>query len=66
VKHMDKRYRTRYNMSVIENLENIQRLGIRKFVANEKIRWACPNCGGMICVHRQYCYRCKKAMIKKE
>jgi hypothetical protein len=67
LKHMDKRYRTKYNMSVIENLENIQTFGIRKFVANEKIRWACPECGGAICVHRQYCYRCgKKSEIRSE
>ena len=66
VKHMDKRYRTRYNMSVIENLENIRRFGIRKFVANENIRWACPNCGGTICVHRQYCYGCgKQSQIRR-
>jgi hypothetical protein len=58
VKHMDKRYRTRYQISTIENLENIQRLGIRQFVTNEKVRWACPNCGGAICVHRQVCYGC--------
>src|SRR5512146_1334521 len=36
LKHLDKRYRTRYGMSMIENLENIRELGIRKFVANEK------------------------------
>jgi hypothetical protein len=67
LKHMDKRYRTKYNMSVIENLENIQRFGIRKFVINEKIRWACPECGGTICVHRQYCYNCgKKSEIRNE
>ena len=60
MKQLDKRYRTRYNMSMLENLENIRRLGIRKFVANEKIRWSCPDCGGTICVHRGYCYSCGK------
>ena len=45
IKHMDKRYRTKYNMSTIENLENIKKLGIRKFIKNEKIRWACSQCG---------------------
>ncbi len=67
LKHMDKRYRTQYNMSVIENLENVQRFGIQKFVINEKIRWACPECGGVICVHRQYCHSCgKKSEIRNE
>jgi hypothetical protein len=67
VKHMDKRYQSKYNMSVIENLENIQRFGIRKFVENEKIRWACPECGGTICVHKRNCYSCgKKSEIRTE
>jgi hypothetical protein len=60
LKHLDKRYRTKYSMSMIENLENIQSIGIREFLANEKVRWACPECGGTICVHRGYCYSCEK------
>ncbi len=60
LKHLDKRYRTRYSMSMVENLKNIQELGVRKFVASEKIRWACPECGGTISVHRGYCYSCGK------
>ena len=60
LKHLDKRYRTKYNMSMIENLENIKKFGIREFVKNEKIRWACSQCGGTICVHRGYCYNCGK------
>jgi hypothetical protein len=60
LKHLDKRYRTRYHMSMIENLENIRELGILRFVRNEKVRWACTECGGTICVHRGYCYNCGK------
>jgi len=60
LKHLDKRYRTKYGMSMLENLENIRKWGIRKFVRNEKIRWACPHCGGVICVHRKCCYKCGK------
>jgi hypothetical protein len=60
LKHLDKRYRTKYNMSMIENLENIKKLGLREFIKNEKIRWTCLYCGGTICVHRGYCYTCGK------
>ena len=52
LKHLDKRYRTKYNMSMLENLENIKLSGINKFVKNENIRWICSKCGGTICVHR--------------
>ena len=58
LKNLDKRYRTKYNMSEIENLEYIKKNGIRKFVRNEKMRWSCSECGGTICVHKGYCYSC--------
>jgi len=58
LKNLDKRYRTKYDMSMIENLENIRELGIRQFVKNERVRWACPKCGGTINVHRKYCSEC--------
>ncbi|KXS43386.1 MAG: hypothetical protein AWU59_1128 [Methanolobus sp. T82-4] len=58
LKHLDKRYRTKYHMSMIENLENIRKSGIVEFMENEKIRWTCARCGGTICVHRGYCYDC--------
>ena len=58
IKQLDKRYRTKYSMSMIENLENIKTWGIQKFVKNERIRWKCSKCGGTICVHRGYCYSC--------
>ena len=43
-------------MSMIENLEYIKKIGLDEFVANEKIRWKCLECGGTICVHKGYCY----------
>jgi len=58
VQHIDKRYRTRYAMSMIENLENIRTLGVQEFLKNEKIRWACPACGGTVCVHSGKCPSC--------
>jgi hypothetical protein len=60
IRHMDKRYQTRYTMSTIENLENIKKLGIREFVKNEKIRWTCSYCGGTVCVHQGVCFTCGK------
>jgi hypothetical protein len=59
LKQLDKRYRTNYNMSMIENLEYIREYGLEKFVCKEKKRWACNNCGGTICVHRGFCLYCK-------
>jgi hypothetical protein len=58
LKQLDKRYRTKYKMSMIENLENIKRIGLSAFIENEKGRWLCPKCGGVICVHGGYCLHC--------
>lgn len=58
LKSLDKRYRTKYKMSMIENLENIQESGIRKFIKNEKVRWKCKKCGNVLCVHRNFCLKC--------
>lgn len=60
LKNLDKRYQTKYSMSMIENLKNIAQSGIRAFIKYEKIRWACSECGGIICVHRGYCSECGK------
>ncbi len=57
--HLDKRYRTKYCMSMVENLGNIENLGIRKFIKSEKSRWACKKCGGTMCVHTGRCCACE-------
>lgn len=58
LKQLDKRYTTRYGMSMIDNLEMIHEFGIRHFIRNEKEKWSCPQCGGIICVHRPACVFC--------
>lgn len=45
---------------MIENLGNIENLGIKEFVENEKERWCCSDCGGTICVHKGCCSICGK------
>jgi hypothetical protein len=58
LKHLDKRYRTRYFMSMLENLDYIKIHGLSEFVTKEKLRWQCPKCGGVTCVHRWTCSQC--------
>ena len=36
LKNLDKRYKTKYNMSMIENLESIKKNGIMKFISNQE------------------------------
>jgi hypothetical protein len=58
LKQLDKRYRAKYEMSMIDNLKMIEEFGIRHFIRNEKEKWICPDCGEMICVHRLTCLSC--------
>ena len=58
LKQLDKRYRTKYSMSMIENLQFIREHGLRAFVEKENERWRCRKCGGVICVHRHFCFTC--------
>lgn len=58
IKQLDKRYRAKYGMSMVDNLRAIQQIGIRRFAAQEGIRWQCSRCGERLCVHRDACPVC--------
>lgn len=58
LKNLDQRYRVKYGMSMLDNLEQIEELGIRQFVKNENTRWVCATCAELICVHRAQCLNC--------
>jgi hypothetical protein len=58
LERLDRRYRTRFRMSMIQNLEYIRDNGINKFLVKEQEKWECPECGGLICCHNGLCFRC--------
>ncbi len=58
LKQLDKRYRTKYGMSMLENLAAIRENGIEAFVGQQLQRWTCPDCGVVICVHHGRCMHC--------
>jgi len=55
---LDKRYRTKYNTSLMGNLERIKVFGLEAFAKSEHEKWLCPQCGGTICIHLGYCMNC--------
>lgn len=66
LKHLDERYRSRYHMSMIENLKDIKEFGISKFLAQQEKTWKCATCGGVICCHDGFCYNCETEERKKK
>ncbi|PKM63251.1 MAG: hypothetical protein CVU97_01110 [Firmicutes bacterium HGW-Firmicutes-21] len=64
LKDLDKRYRTKYHMSMLENLEIIKNHGINSLLNQEEKRWICLKCGNVICVHKNACQVCKSTYIE--
>lgn len=60
LKYLDSRYKLKYHMSMIENLNKIKEKGEKTFLAQEEKRWICKNCKSIICVHYEDCPACKK------
>ncbi len=56
--HLDKRYRERYNMSMVENLRELKINGVEAFLKNQQEKYRCPNCRDVVSVHDQNCYSC--------
>ena len=61
LKQLDKRYRARYGMSMLDNLKMIGDSGVRDFIRREKTKWICPECGELLSVHRPACRFCGHA-----
>lgn len=64
LKKLDKRYRTKYHMSMIENLNNIKQSGIEEFLKNESSRWECPHCKALLSAHRNNCLQCGEKVFE--
>jgi hypothetical protein len=61
---IDKRYRFRYRMSMIENLNFIKENGVEKFLDNQERTWKCQNCGELISCHNGLCFNCDLEKLK--
>jgi uncharacterized membrane protein YukC len=57
---LDTRYKEKYRMSEINNLEYINEHGMEEFLHYEEVRWTCKKCGSVLCVHRGVCPSCRE------
>jgi hypothetical protein len=65
LKALDKRYRTKYHMSMIENLEFIKECGMDVFLEKQREQWSCTDCNGVICCHNGLCLNCEIDKLKQ-
>ena len=64
LKTLDKRYKERYRMSMIDNLRFIKKQGMESFLAEQEKTWTCPSCGEVICCHNGVCFNCSLNELK--
>jgi hypothetical protein len=60
IKNLHKRYLTRYNEDINENMKLYKDNGIKTFVKIMEEKWKCKNCGKLLCVHKELCLHCEK------
>jgi hypothetical protein len=56
---VDARYRKRYGMSLIENLDLIRTAGLQALIERQQVRYGCAVCGQLRSVHNGRCYICE-------
>lgn len=61
---IDTRYRTFFRMSLLGNLEEIKKDGIKNFLRTQEKTWRCPTCQGFLCCHNGLCFHCDRETLK--
>lgn len=62
LKYMEKSYQTRYQASLMANSAAVQALGLEAFMAEQREKYTCPACGGIISLHDRACSQCQRQM----
>lgn len=65
LKRLDKRYKNKYHLSMIDNLKYIKENGIKQFMNKENHKWRCKKCNELICCHNGLCLNCQIDILKK-
>lgn len=59
IKSLEKSYNTRYHASLMENSKAVQEHGIASFLEQQRKKYICPSCGGIISIHDKECSECQ-------
>lgn len=62
IKNLEKSYNKRYQASLIENSRFVQTHGLVRFMEQQKEKYTCPKCGGIISIHDKECTECQEKM----
>ncbi len=60
IKNLERSYNKRYEASLIENSLFVKKNGFGVFMEQQKAKYTCPECGGIISIHDGECSECQK------
>lgn len=66
LKHINSRYQKHFRMSLLENLADIKKNGMKNFLKAQEQKWRCPRCGGVLCCHNGLCFHCDSERLKQK
>ena len=59
IKRLEKSYNTRYHASLLENSKAVKTRGMSVFLKEQREKYTCPKCGGIISIHDAECSECQ-------
>lgn len=62
IKNLEKSYNKRYQASLVENGRFVQAHGLELFMEQQKAKYTCPQCGGVISIHDRECSECQEKL----
>lgn len=62
IKNLEKSYNKRYQSSLMENSCFVQAHGLECFMEQQKEKYTCPRCGGIISIHDRECGECQEKL----
>ena len=61
IRTLDKTYTTRYETSLIHNSLTVKKLGVASFMREQREKYRCLQCGGVISLHDGICSECRSS-----
>lgn len=66
IKRLEKSYNIRYHASLMENSQTVKEQGMDGFLVQQKEKYTCPECGGIISIHDAECSECQWKYLEEE
>lgn len=60
IKNLEKSYNIRYRASLMENSCFVKTHGLEYFMEQQKAKYTCSRCGGIISIHDKKCSECRE------